>query len=128
MKKFNIDVSGWYNELNFPMTIKSLRDSLCDYVGVRQNSDSLPFDMLQISKTIEPKELSGLDVLKAICQINGCFGHIDKTGELKYVRLQQTGLYPSEDLYPDDTLFPAESGGDGREAVSYTHLTLPTIA
>ena len=115
MKKFNIDVSGWYNELSFPMTIKSLRDSLCDYVGVRQNSDSLPFDMLQISKTIEPKELSGLDVLKAICQINGCFGHIDKTGELKYVRLQQTGLYPSEDLYPDDTLFPAESGGDGRE-------------
>ena len=115
MRKFNEDVSGWYNELDFPMTIKSLRDSLCDYVGVRQNSSSLPFDALQISKTIDPKELSGLDVLKAICQINGCFGHIDKTGELKYVRLQQTGLYPSEDLYPEDSLFPAESGGDGRE-------------
>ena len=114
MRKFNEDVSGWYNELDFPMTIKSLRDSLCDYVGVRQNSSSLPFDALQISKTIDPKELSGLDVLKAICQINGCFGHIDKTGELKYVRLQQTGLYPSEDLYPEDSLFPAESGGDGR--------------
>ena len=116
---------GIYTVDSYPMTIKSLRDSLCDYIGVRQNSSSLPFDALQISKTIDPKELSGLDVLKAICQINGCFGHIDKTGELKYVRLQQTGLYPSEDLYPEDSLFPAESGGDGREVEIVEHYRQP---
>lgn len=111
---FNVDVAGWYNDLEFPMTIKTFRDSLCDYIGIQQTQATLLFDSLEISKTIEPTQISGLDVLKAICEINGCFGHIDKTGQLVYVQLQQTGLYPSETLYPEETLYPSEYGGDGR--------------
>ena len=114
MSWFNVDVSGWYNELAFPMTIKRFRDSLCEYIGIEQVSANLIFDSLQINKTIEPEQLSGLDVLKAICQINGCFSHVDKTGQLSYIQLQQTGLYPSENLYPNDNLLPSEYGGDGR--------------
>lgn len=114
MSWFNVDVSGWYNELAFPMTIKRFRDSLCEYIGIEQVSANLIFDSLQINKTIEPEQLSGLDVLKAICQINGCFSHVDKTGQLSYIQLQQTGLYPSENLYPNDDLLPSEYGGDGR--------------
>lgn len=114
MQRFNTDVSDWYNSLNFPVTLRGLRNSLCEYVGVNQTQGGLIFDSLEITKTIEPTELSGIDVLKAICQINGCFGHVDKTGELKYISLQQTGLYPSEDLFPDENLLPAEPGGDGR--------------
>lgn len=113
MTWFNTDVSAWFNELTFPMTLKSLRDSLCDYIGINQIDDSLPLDSMLINKTIEPEQISGLDVLKAICQINGCFGHVDKTGELKYIKLQQTGIYPSEDLFPSTELYPAEFGGDG---------------
>lgn len=113
MTWFNTDVSAWFNELTFPMTLKSLRDSLCDYIGINQIDDSLPLDSMLINKTIEPEQISGLDVLKAICQINGCFGHVDKTGELKYIKLQQTGIYPSEDLFPSAELYPAEFGGDG---------------
>lgn len=114
MRWFNVDVSGWYNDLTFPMTLKSFRDSLCDYIGIQQEQKTLLFDSMQISKTIEPSQISGLDVLKAICQINGCFGHIDKTGQLVYVYLQQTGLYPSEELFPLEELYPSELGGDGR--------------
>ena len=114
MSWFNVDVSGWYNGLTFPMTIKRFRDSLCKYIGIEQVSANLIFDSLQINKTIEPEQLLGLDVLKAICQINGCFSHVDKTGQLAYIQLQQTGLYPSETLYPEEELFPAEYGGDGR--------------
>lgn len=114
MSWFNVDVSGWYNELTFPMTIKRFRDSLCEYIGIEQVSANLIFDLLQINKTIEPEQLLGLDVLKAICEINGCFAHVDKTGQLSYIQLQQTGLYPSESLFPEDNLFPAEYGGDGR--------------
>lgn len=114
MSWFNVDVAGWYNDLEFPMTIKTFRDSLCDYIGIQQTQTTLLFDSLEISKTIEPTQISGLDVLKAICEINGCFGHIDKTGQLVYVQLQQTGLYPSETLYPEETLYPSEYGGDGR--------------
>lgn len=96
MSRFNVDVAGWYNDLTFPMTLKTFRDSLCEYIGVPQNQIVLPFDGLEITKTIEPEQIFGLDVLTAICEINGCFGHVDKTGRLTYVRLQQTGLYPSE--------------------------------
>ena len=113
MRRFDTDVAGWYNELVFPMTIKQFRDSLCDYVGVPQNDQTLPLDSIQISKTIEPEQISGRDILQAICQINGCFGHIDKTGQLVYVMLQSTGLYPAEDLWPEETLYPSEFGGDG---------------
>lgn len=113
MEWFNRDVSDWYNGLSFPITIRSFRDSLCDYIGIQQGQTTLLFDTLQISKTIEPQQLSGLDVLKAICELNGCFGHVDKTGQLVYVQLQQTGLYPSETLYPEEGLYPSEFGGDG---------------
>lgn len=114
MEWFNEDVAEWYKDLTFPITIKALRDSLCDYIGIKQTQKTLLFDDLQISKTIDPKQLAGIDVLKAICEINGVFGHVNSMGELDYIKLQQTGLYPSEDLFPNDNdLYPAELGGDG---------------
>ncbi len=116
MEWFNADVSQWYNELDFPMTIKTFRDSLCEYIGVRQETAVLLFDSVEISKTIEPESISGIEVLRAICEINGCFGHVDRTGILKYVRLQTTGIYPREDLFPEETLYPSELGGDGKNS------------
>lgn len=113
MRLFNIDVADWYKNLSFPMTLKAFRDSLCTYIGVPQDDRELIFDDMQISETIEPEQLSGMDVLKAICEINGCFGHIDKMGQLKYIALPQTGLYPAETLYPEETLYPSELGADG---------------
>lgn len=126
MRWFDMDVAVWYNDLNFPMSLKTFRNSLCSYVGIQQKQQDLLFDTLQITKTIEPQQISGRDVLKAICQINGVFGHVDKTGQLTYVHLQQTGLYPSEDLFPSEDLYPSEFGADGNpfETVStYKSLT-----
>lgn len=113
MRLFDTDISSWFNELSFPLTLKRLRDALCDYIGVIQEETELILDDLQITKTIEPQEMSGINILKSICQINGCFGHIDKTGRLRYIRLSQTGLYPSEDLFPEEDLYPTEIGADG---------------
>lgn len=114
MRKFDVDVAGWYNEQSFPMTLFEFRNSLCEYVGISQIQCSLTFDDLQIEKTLEPTEISGLEILKAICQLNGCFGHMDRTGALKYIQLQQTGLYPSEMLYPEEEMYPSENSGDGK--------------
>ena len=121
MRLFDVDVAVWYNELTFPMTLFEFRNSLCEYIGISQIQISLPFDSLKIEKTIEPEQISGLEVLKAICQLNGCFGHMDRTGALKYIQLQQTGLYPSESLYPEDELYPSEKGSDDRavEHINY---------
>ena len=108
MKKFEIDVADWYNSLDFTnMTLKQFRSSLCAHVGVVEDDVTLTNDNMLVTKTIEPSQLSGKEVLQAIEEINGCFGHIGRDGKLKHIVLQPAyGLYPSEILYPSDVLFP----------------------
>lgn len=106
----NAEVSGWYNSLTFPMTLRQFRDSFCAYVGVEQEEITLINDDMVVEKTIDPGELPGKTVIEAICEINGCFGHITRAGKLWYVILKQMieGLYPADDLYPSDDLYPAD--------------------
>lgn len=86
MKRFDADVSGWYNLLSFPMTLKAFRNSLCEFVGVNEvENTELINDDMEVEKTLKPSSLNGRDVLKYICQINGTFGNITKNGELRYV-------------------------------------------
>ncbi len=64
---------------------------------------------------IKESSLSGKDVINAICEINGCFGHIGRDGKFHYIYLNQDimGLYPSKTLFPDhapDYLPQAETG------------------
>ena len=112
MREFDSDVSAWYQGLTFPMTLRQFRDSLLEYVGIQQRNITLPMDDMQVTKTIDPSQLSGRDVIKAICEINGCFGQIDVTGKFKYVFLGASGLFPSEELHPADDLFPSELEGE----------------
>ena len=58
MSWFNVDVANWYNNLSFPMTLKTFRDSLCDYIGIAQNDATLLFDSMELRKTIEPQKIS----------------------------------------------------------------------
>lgn len=108
MLNFDVDVADWYQGLTFPLSLKQFRDSLCNHVGVIQVMTELPLDDMQLTKTIEPEQLDGRKVLMAICEINGCFGNFDKTGNLTYKFLGFSGLFPSEILYPSDNLFPSE--------------------
>lgn len=109
----NAEVSGWYNSLTFPMTLRQFRDSFCTYVGVEQEEITLINDDMTVEKTIDPGELPGKTVIEAICEINGCFGHIGRNGKLRYVVLEQMieGLYPADDLYPANDLYPADPMG-----------------
>lgn len=109
----NAEVSGWYNSLIFPMTLRQFRDSFCAYVGVDQEEITLVNDDMTVEKTIDPQEIPGKTVIEAICEINGCFGHIGRNGKLRYVVLEQMieGLYPADDLYPSDDLYPADPMG-----------------
>lgn len=109
----NAEVSRWYNSLAFPMKLRQFRNSFCAYVGVEQEEITLVNDDMVIEKTIDPEELPGKTVIEAICEINGCFGHIGRNGKLRYVVLVQMieGLYPADDLYPSDDLYPADPLG-----------------
>ena len=109
----NAEVSRWYNSLAFPMKLRAFRYSFCAYMGVEQEEITLVNDDMVIEKTIDPEELPGKTVIEAICEINGCFGHIGRNGKLRYVVLEQMieGLYPADDLYPSDDLYPADPMG-----------------
>lgn len=112
MLNFDVDVSGWYRGLAFPMTLKQYRNSLCDFIGIRQKEITLPLDDMVVTRSIDPSKLSGREAMKAICEINGCFGQIDVTGMFKYIFLGASGLFPSEELYPADDLYPSELEGE----------------
>lgn len=103
--KGNTEVSSWYNSLTFPISIKKFRDSLFTYIGITQDETSLVNDDISISKQYDPKTLKALNVIKAICQINGVFGIINRDGIFEY-RTTQSGLYPSGNLYPSVDLYP----------------------
>lgn len=106
MRKFDIDVAAWYNGLQFPITVSALRDSLCSFCGVEQESVSLINDSASVDKTLEVTELSGKEVLRAIAEVNGTFAHINRYGKLTYIGLDSFALYPSETLYPSEDLYP----------------------
>ncbi len=127
MIKFDADVSDWYHAMyptdDATRTVKELRDSLCEEIGVPQEQTALINDGLVVGKTISPESLCGRDVLKVICEINGVFGHFDRTGTLVYISLQDTGLYPSDTLYPGDDLYPQSGWAAAEELEYYRSIT-----
>ena len=110
----NADVSDWYNALlpdaDRTTTVKAMRDSFMSHFGIEQEEVELINDSMVVQKTIQPTTLSGKDVITAICEINGCFGHIGRNGKFQYITLKKhiQGVYPSNDLYPADNLYPVE--------------------
>lgn len=99
-------------------TLKKFRDSFFSHFGIEQVDVALPNDNMIVSKTIEivPNEdgtigetLSGSTVIEAICELNGCFGHINRDGKFEYVTLKQISkeLFPADDLFPRNDLYPS---------------------
>lgn len=107
--KLNQDVIGWYKSLAFPLALKVFRQSLFSYVGIPIEEQELVNDGMTVEKTIDANYLNGIDVAKAIGEINGTFGLIGRGGKFKYIVLDSMGLYPAEDLFPSEDLFPAEA-------------------
>lgn len=103
------EVSGWYNTIlptaDSTVTLKAFRDSFLAHFGIEQENVKLVNDSMIVTKTIEPTSLSGKTVITAICELNGCFGHIGRDGKFKYIFLKAKGLYPAETLYPAEDLY-----------------------
>lgn len=104
------DCASWYNDLDFPMTLKSFRDSLFTFLNLNVVDITLVNDWMQVNKTITSNSLSSLEVLKKICQINGVFGRIRYDSTFDFISLTsgKDALYPSDTLYPSDELFPSD--------------------
>ena len=103
------DVKDWYKTLTFPMSLKNFRDSFFIKIGLTQETVALPQDNIQIVKTLDENEdISALSVLQAICELNGCFGHINRNDvfQYKFLSLITEALFPADDLYPANDLYP----------------------
>lgn len=103
----NADMLSWWNGLPDSFTVKILRDAFFLHFGITQETISLDNDSLIIQKA-ELKSVTGLEILSAICEINGCFGHIGRDNKMHYLFLREVieGLYPAIDLFPADDLYP----------------------
>lgn len=126
------DVAAWYNTIlpnkDSTVTLKQFRESFVRYFGLTEvvPEGGLVNDNMVVEKTIEVtassetenvstigEAISGKDVIQAICEINGCFGHIGRDGKFYYIYLPQSiqGLYPADDLYPSNALYPRDPKG-----------------
>ncbi len=149
----NADMAAWYNSVfpdsSQPITLEQFRNSFMFFFGLEQvlPQEGLVNDNMLVEKTIEPEQISGKDIITAICEINGCFGHIGRGGKFHYIYLPQAiqGLYPANDLYPDHApdylpwqqrtghLYPqtpksAKTGADGTYiSCQYEDYTVKTI-
>lgn len=93
----NADVVDWYNGLTFPITIKDMRDSFFEYLGISQETTVLINDDFEVNGKFKADyDMSGKSIIESICELNGVFGHIDRYGVFTYIDL------PSEDsiVYP----------------------------
>lgn len=97
------EVADWYNTLTFPMTIKEFRDSFFEYLEIEQEDVALINDDLSITGDfVVTSKLTGRPIIKAICEINGVFGHMNANGKMDYISIpsDETVEYP---YYRDGT-------------------------
>lgn len=90
----NADVVDWYNSIlpttDTYITFKTFRDSFFAHFGITQKEITLVNDTMTVSRGVYTDELSGGQVLNAICEINGCLGHIGRSGQFEFVYLSNT--------------------------------------
>ena len=90
----NADVLEWYNtqlpDYETTKTIAELRASFLTLFEVTAESVTLVNDSVVIHRTLEVDALSGAEIIKAICEINGVFGYITNEGKFRFKTLAQT--------------------------------------
>ena len=132
----NTDYTAWYNALSDSInTVKKFRDAFFTHVGITQKSVTLVNDSMPVSIG-EATAMTGAIILRAICEINGRFGHMTRNNLFDYVKLVQNiqGLYPAVDLYPSPTLYPRKpksvpigSSGNYVPPLRYESYEVPSI-
>lgn len=82
----NEDIGEWYRsfwDTYDGATIKFIRESLLAYFGIEYEPFTGVNDDLTIKKTIETNTISAVSILRAICELNGCFGYITRDNKFR---------------------------------------------
>lgn len=83
----NKNVSAWYAEQTFPQTLQAFRNSFFQMLQVEQEETTLINDGMIIEETIGGEDITGGDIIEAICQINAVFGMMNREGVFSYIDL-----------------------------------------
>lgn len=87
----NADVAEWYYGLftssTTTKTIKQVRDSFLSNFSITPETVTLINDTVNIRRTIEADSISGADIIRGICEVNGVFGMITNEGKFRFVSL-----------------------------------------
>ena len=146
-----LNVIDWYNSLwtnTESISLKEFRESFFEFIKSKQfkcnvETVQLPNDNLLLKKGVDGDSLTGGTVLKSICEINGCFGHIKRNGNFSYLTLKSdivkeydytkyTECYPKDyytDLisrvqikYSDDSAYAEYGTGDNVYSITGNFL------
>lgn len=85
--------ADWYAEFfegTGDKSLKTFRDSLFKFIGIEQEKTTLINDDIVLEETMQTTSLKFSDLIKAICQINGCFGQVDRNGVFRYIYLNNS--------------------------------------
>ncbi len=96
------DVASWYNNLDFPINMYDYRIKLFQYIGLSTPVVTLINDTVEIHKEYAPVSMSALDNIKAICQLNGVYGVVDREGVFQFITLSpidDAQTYETVDYY-----------------------------
>lgn len=110
------DVSELYNNIfeeKKEVSYAELRLKILNHFGIDFVGRNYINDDKTAKKTLSPQgNLTGVMILKCICEANGAFGYIDRNGKfVEAIAREAAGLFPEEDLYPAEDLYP-ESGAN----------------
>ena len=83
----NRDITKWYNQQVFPMQIKKFRNMFFELFGITQVDITLPNDEIYLYKNTYEQNVNAGDVITDICEINGCFGKMNRDGKFEYLYL-----------------------------------------
>lgn len=110
------DVSEFYNNIfaeNETISYAEFRLKILNHFGIDFVGRNYINDDETAKKTLSPQgNLTGVMILKCICEANGAFGYIDRNGKFaEAIAREAAGLFPEEDVYPAEDLYP-ESGAN----------------
>lgn len=88
-------VSGFFDSLALPASVGEIRRSFLNTFGVLDKTEASKMindDVLITRDTVSRFSLTGSGLLESICEINGCFGTIDRNGDFNSLIVTYRGL------------------------------------
>ncbi len=86
----SLNVANWWAQFwnnRASATLKQVRDDLMNFVHISSENVTLPNDDLVVTKTVNFTSCTFQQMLKMICELNCCFPHVNRNGNMDYIIL-----------------------------------------